>query len=58
MKLQHIAGEEIFVDFAGKKLHIIDKHTGELSLWKYLWPYFRAASTPISRHAGVRNAKI
>jgi len=30
MKLQHIAGEEMFVDFAGKKLQIIDKHTGEV----------------------------
>lgn len=30
MKLQHIAGEEMFIDFAGKKLQIIDKHTGEV----------------------------
>ncbi|WP_313181409.1 hypothetical protein [Sphingobacterium siyangense] len=29
MKPQHIAGEEMFVDFAGKKLQIIDKHTGK-----------------------------
>ncbi|MDV3633528.1 LuxR family transcriptional regulator [Elizabethkingia anophelis] len=30
MKLNHIAGREMFIDFAGKKLHIIDKNTGEL----------------------------
>ena len=30
MKLDHVAGEEMFIDFAGKKLHIIDKVTGEL----------------------------
>lgn len=30
MKLDHIAGEEMFIDFAGKKLHIIDKATGEV----------------------------
>lgn len=30
MKLDHIAGEEMFIDFAGKKLHIVDKESGEL----------------------------
>lgn len=30
MKLDHIAGEEMFIDFAGKKLHLVDKETGEL----------------------------
>lgn len=29
MKLDHEAGKEIFVDFAGTKLHIVDKTTGE-----------------------------
>jgi transposase len=31
MKLQHIAGEEMFIDFAGKKLGIVNKHTGEIT---------------------------
>jgi len=30
MKLEHEAGKELYIDFAGKKLHIIDKETGEL----------------------------
>lgn len=30
MKLEHIAGKEAFIDFAGKKLYITDKSTGEL----------------------------
>ena len=30
MVLQHIPGEKLFIDFAGKKLHYIDKETGEL----------------------------
>ncbi len=30
MKLEHEAGHEVFIDFAGKTLHIIDKSTGEL----------------------------
>jgi len=29
MVLQHQAGEKLFVDFAGKKLSYIDRHTGE-----------------------------
>lgn len=30
MKLEHEAGKEIYIDFTGKKLHIVDKETGEL----------------------------
>lgn len=30
MKLEHKAGHEVFIDFAGKKLHITDKLTGEV----------------------------
>lgn len=30
MKLEHEAGKEVYIDFAGKKLHITDRETGEL----------------------------
>ena len=30
MKLEHPAGKELFIDFAGKKLHLVEKETGEL----------------------------
>ena len=30
MKLEHQAGKEMFIDFSGKKLHIINKNTGEI----------------------------
>lgn len=30
MKLEHQAGNEVFIDFAGKKLSIVDKATGEV----------------------------
>ena len=30
MKLEHDPGKEMYIDFAGKKLHIVDKATGEL----------------------------
>src|SRR5690554_2447140 len=29
VKLEHVAGKEVFIDYAGKKLHITDKETGE-----------------------------
>jgi transposase len=29
MKLEHQAGHEMFIDYAGKKLHYVDKQTGE-----------------------------
>lgn len=29
LKLEHEAGKELFIDFAGKKLHIVDRKTGE-----------------------------
>lgn len=30
MKLNHEAGKEVYIDYAGKKLHFVDKETGEL----------------------------
>ena len=30
MKLEHGPGHELFIDFAGKKLHIVDRDTGEV----------------------------
>jgi transposase len=30
MKLEHEAGKEVYIDYAGKKLHVVDKGTGEL----------------------------
>lgn len=30
MKLEHEAGKEVYIDYAGKKLHVADKETGEL----------------------------
>jgi len=30
MKLEHEAGKEMFIDFAGKRLHLVDASTGEL----------------------------
>jgi transposase len=30
MKLEHPPGKEMYIDFSGKKLHIVDKETGEI----------------------------
>mgnify|MGYP006194785991 CR=1 FL=1 len=32
MKLDHAAGQETFIDFAGKKLQIVDRDTGEVTI--------------------------
>lgn len=31
MHIEHIAGDKMFIDFAGEKLHLIDKETGEIT---------------------------
>lgn len=31
MKLDHVAGQEMFIDFAGKKLQIVDRDAGEVT---------------------------
>jgi len=34
VKLEHEAGKEVFIDFAGKKLFVADKNTGgERGFW-------------------------
>lgn len=30
-KLNHVAGDKLYIDYAGKKLQIVDKHTGEIT---------------------------
>jgi hypothetical protein len=30
MKLEHEAGNEMYIDYAGKKLHVVNKETGKL----------------------------
>jgi transposase len=31
MHIEHIAGDKMFIDFAGEKLHLVDKETGEIT---------------------------
>jgi transposase len=49
MKLEHLAGEEMFIDFAGKKLHIVDKQTGEVTAVEVF-----VAILPCSQYTYVR----
>ncbi|WP_261376876.1 hypothetical protein [Gillisia sp. Hel_I_86] len=46
MKLEHDPGKELFIDFAGKKLHIIDKETGEVIPGRSIW--YTAITTRIA----------
>jgi transposase len=32
MKLEHLPGHEVFIDFAGKKIEVIDRDTGEIRM--------------------------
>lgn len=47
MKLEHEAGHEVFIDFAGKKLHIIDKETGEPISVEVFMPFCPTANIPM-----------
>ncbi len=49
MKLTHKAGEKLFIDFTGKKLHIVDKETGEIKPVEVF-----VAILPSSQHTYVR----
>lgn len=31
MHIEHIAGDKMYIDFAGEKLHLVNKDTGEIS---------------------------
>ncbi|MFN8285951.1 MAG: hypothetical protein U0V74_04310 [Chitinophagales bacterium] len=42
--MEHKAGDKMFIDYAGDKLHIVDKDTGEIQAQNYLQLYLDAAS--------------
>ncbi len=31
MHIEHIAGDKMYIDFAGEKLHLVNKETGEIT---------------------------
>ena len=31
MHIEHIAGDKMYIDYAGEKLHLVDKDTGEIT---------------------------
>jgi len=52
MKLEHQAGKELFVDFAGKKLEIVDQSTGEVIAMEVF-----VATLPFSQYTYVEACK-
>ena len=52
MKLDHPAGKELFVDFAGKKLEVIDRSTGEVTEMEVF-----IATLPFSQYTYVEACK-
>lgn len=52
MKLNHLAGKELYVDYAGKKLEVIDPSTGELTYVEVF-----VATLPFSQYTYVEACK-
>ncbi|UII27645.1 hypothetical protein LVD15_04255 [Fulvivirga maritima] len=52
MKLEHKAGKELYVDFAGKKLEVVDPSTGEVSQVEVF-----VATLPFSQYTYVEACK-
>ena len=48
-RIDHIAGDQMYVDFAGDKLYIADRNTGDKFPWKSLPLYFLAARLRITK---------
>jgi transposase len=54
MKLDHIPGNEIYIDFAGKKLSIVNKETGEIEALEVFVDYSGAKWVTIPEQRGSR----
>ncbi len=48
-RIVHIAGDQMYVDFAGDKLYISDRNTGDKVPVEVFAPYFLAVRLPITR---------
>jgi hypothetical protein len=57
-KLNHKAGEKIFIDYTGKKLHFINRDTGEVKPAEVFVGILRAVNTPMWKHPQVSNGTI
>ena len=56
MKLEHLAGHEMMIDFTGKHLHILNKETGELEPFPLrLLPFSRAC---LSKCVSISASKV
>ena len=52
MKLDHIPGNEVYIDFAGKKLSIVNKETGEIEALEVFVDYSGAKWVTIPEQSG------
>ncbi len=57
--VEHRAGDQMYIDFAGDRLEIVDEATaGIRKVEVFLWRYFHVATTHIARQCGRRRRKI
>ena len=54
--VEHYAAEQMYIDFAGDRLEVVDEMTGETKKARYLLPSFRSAIIPTAKPYG-RNAR-
>ena len=54
MRQEHRAGEKLFVDYAGRTVAVVDRHTGELRQAQVFVAVLGARTTPTPRRRGRR----
>jgi hypothetical protein len=58
MRQVHIAGERMFVDFAGRTAEVIDASTARSSRFRYSSPPWAPPASPMPRRPGTRSWRI
>ena len=58
MHFTHKAGDKLFIDYTGKKLHTVDKHAGRYRTWRSSCVFWAVANIPMWRPAQVKRKKI
>ena len=58
MRFNHLAGEKLFVDYAGHTIPVIDKRTGEIRDPRSLWQPWAQAITHMQRPHGHNLSRI
>src|SRR3954464_2441007 len=58
MRQEHIAGEKLYVDYAGKKPHIVDPKSGEVIEVELFVAVLGASNYTYAEATGARRARV